>query len=79
MNDLLQYGVLGIVVVGLAGYILIIEQRHKKERKEWGEKDDQKFDRISEMSDDTNKVIRENSNILSGLKTLLENQRRNAR
>lgn len=71
----LQYGVLGGVVVGLAGYILRIEGRHKKERKEWMEMQERQFDRTNDMTDETHRVLRENTNILAGLKTLLENRR----
>jgi hypothetical protein len=80
----LQYGVLGLVVLALGGYVLRIEARHSKEKKESREEREQllklnekNFDRISEMSDETNKVLRENTNIISGLKSLLETRRRN--
>lgn len=69
-----QYGILGIVVIGLSGYILKIESRHKKERKEWMESHQRQINRANEVADETNKVLRENTNILSGLKTLLENK-----
>lgn len=75
MTELAQYGILGLCVIGLAGYILIIDKRHSKERKEWRETEEKNFDRLNEMNDETNKVLRENSNILSGLKTLLENRK----
>lgn len=74
-KELLQYGVLGVVVVAMGYYILKIESRHKKERKEWLDMQDKHFDRMSDMNDESNKVLRENTNILSGLKTLLENKR----
>jgi hypothetical protein len=65
MNDLLNYGVLGICVLGLAGYILRIESRHKEERDEWKRSIDRQFDRQNEN-------IEKNTSILSALKTLLE-------
>lgn len=71
----LQYGLLGGVVLGLSAYILRIEARHKKERKEWQDIQMDQFNRINDLTDETNKVIREHTNILSGLKTLLENRR----
>jgi hypothetical protein len=82
ISEKLLYWFAGFVVTiisGLAGYIHIIEKRHRKERKEWAERDAKNFDRVNDMTDDNNKVLRENTNILSGLKTLLENQRRNDR
>lgn len=72
---LLQYGAIGAMLIGLAAYILRIEARHKKERKEWMEMQSTQFDRMNELSDESNKVIREHTNILTGLKTLLENRR----
>lgn len=71
----LQYGILGVVVIGLSGYILKIEARHRKERKEWQETAANQFKRMNELSDQTNDIIREHTNILSGLKTLLEIRR----
>lgn len=68
MNELLNYGVLGIVVVALAGYVLLIEKRHKDERGEW-----QKTNK--DLTEETNKNIRENTSVLSALKTLLEIRR----
>jgi hypothetical protein len=86
-NELLKYGLSGICIAGLAWYILHSEESHRKERKEW--RDQQKleteqnlkvqkeqFDRINEISDTSNQLTRENTNILTGLKTLLENPRR---
>lgn len=80
-----QYGILGAVVICLAGYILRIEGRHKKERKEWLdehkrernewlESHQRQIDRANQVADDTNRTLRENTNILTGLKTLLESK-----
>ena len=71
---LLQYGVLGVVVLGLAYYILRRDAAHKKERKELIDMNEQNFKRVNEITDENNRVLRENTNILSGLKTLLENR-----
>lgn len=68
MNDLAQYGILGIIVIALATYVLMIEKRHKEERDEWRKADEK-------TKDEMNKNIRENTSVLSGLKTLLENRR----
>lgn len=74
-NILLQYGVLGVAVIALAWYILRKDQQHSKERKEWTERQDKQIDRMLESSEESNKVLRENTNILSGLKSLLENKK----
>ncbi len=68
MPELANYGVLGIVLIALAAYVLRIEKRHKEERDEWRKTVDKQFD-------EQNKNIKENTSILSGLKTLLENRR----
>lgn len=81
MQDIfLKYGISGAVIVALSWYILRIEDRHRKERKEYAdrmmeqEKRNQEvtgkmFDKMIESTD-------KNTNILSGLKTLLENKNR---
>lgn len=74
-KELAQYGALGIIVIAMAYYILRIEARHKKERKELMDVNEKHFDRMSNMNDESNKVLRENTNILSGLKAILENRR----
>lgn len=74
-----QYGIVGLVIAGLGAYIVKIEDRHRKERKEWRESEEQKFKEVKEINKETNTVLRENTNILSGLKTLLENRRTNGR
>lgn len=71
----LQYGVLGLVVLGLSAYVLRIETRHKKERREWMEMQSEQFDRMNDLTDESNKVIREHTNVLSGIKSLLEVRR----
>ena len=73
-KELLQYGIAGIGLIALAWYILKKDSSHKKERQELIEKDEKHFDRLNQITDETNRVLRENTNILSGLKTLLENR-----
>jgi len=68
MNDLAQYGLQGIVIAGLAWYVLRIEKRHSDERGEWKKTTEKQFE-------DSSRVINENTNVLAGLKTLLENRR----
>lgn len=63
-----QFGLPGIIIVTLAGYVLLIEKRHKDERDEWKKTIDKQFDRQNDSID-------KNTNILSALKTLLENRR----
>lgn len=75
MEELLKsYGLAGVIIVALAGYVIRIETRHKSERKEWKDTIDKQFNRMDEMSDEGHKAVRENTSILQGLKTLLENR-----
>lgn len=39
------------------------------------ERDQRHFSRLSQLTDESNKVTRENTNILQGLKSLLENRK----
>lgn len=83
-EKLFQFGIAGIGLIALSWYILKRDADHKKERKEWMDRSEDRMkkseermekmtDRVEKISDTTNTVLRENTNILSGLKTLLEN------
>ncbi len=50
-------------------------ERHAKEREELMKVNQAMFDKLTDISEETNKATRETGNILTGLKTLLENQR----
>lgn len=69
MTELAQYGILGIICAALAAYVLHIEKRHSKERREWQ-------DTINKQFDEANKTTRENTSVLSSLKTIIESMRR---
>lgn len=95
-DKLLQYGVLGVVVIGLVWYLLYREKQwriekkeereahrvdtemhaklHKEEREKLTDTQDRQLERMEEMSDEGNKIAREHIQILTGLKTLLENR-----
>jgi len=67
MTELTQYGLSGIVIAGLCYFVMYLMKQHKEERSDWQKTNER-------LQDDTNKNVRENTNILSGLKTLLENK-----
>lgn len=76
---LLQYGILGVVVIGLAAAYLRLEKRmdrmdekHEDERDQWLKKMEELFNRSDSTLKDTNSTIRESTNIISNLKTLFE-------
>jgi uncharacterized protein YlxW (UPF0749 family) len=86
LTEQLLLGFITSIIGALGSYILIVEKRHRKERKEMREDHEKErkemlelhkrqFEQLSEISDESNKVSREHINILSGLKTLLENRR----
>jgi hypothetical protein len=66
MSEILhQWGVAGAIIVALAGYVLLIEKRHYKEREKW-------LSKMEQMEHDKNTAINNNTSVLAGLKTLLE-------
>jgi len=73
---LLQYGLPGIVILGLVSWILIMRKDHKKEL----DKRDAMLEKLSDKQDKreekTQDLMRDNIGILQGLKALLEVQHR---
>jgi hypothetical protein len=70
-----QYGVLGAIPVALTWYIMYLHKQHKKERDEWKVMQEKQLDRMDDIAKENNKVIREHTNMLSGLKSLFESRR----
>jgi len=72
---LLQYGLSGIVIIGLASWILIMRKDHRREL----DKRDSILEKLSEKQDKreekTQDLMRDNIGILQSLKTLLEQRR----
>lgn len=60
-----EYGIAGVVIGGLAYFVMYLTKQHKEERQEWQKSNER-------QQEDSNKNIRENTNVLAGLKTLLE-------
>lgn len=60
-----EYGIAGVVICGLAYFVMYLMKQHKEERQDWQRTNER-------QQDESNKNIRENTNILTGLKTLLE-------
>lgn len=60
-----EYGIAGVAIGGLAYFIMYLMKQHKEERHEWQRTNER-------LQDESNKNIKENTNILAGLKTLLE-------
>lgn len=71
----LQYGVMGAIAVALAYYILSLQKQHSKEREEWRKAQERFVDRMDDALQENNRVIREHTNLLSGLKSIFENKR----
>jgi len=66
-TELTAWGVPGAIIVALAGYILLIEKRHREERSDWAKTNERQVD-------EQNRNLKENTSVLSALKTLLENR-----
>ena len=63
-NGFMEHGVLGLVVVSLAIYIIWIQKTHIKQQKEWQDVARGGFENI-----------KENTGIIASLKTLIETTR----
>lgn len=81
-DELLKYGGLGLglIIAGIIGKIALqkmseMEKSHKEERKEFRQTIEKQFDEQNKTAEEHNKITRENTGILQGLKTLLENRR----
>ena len=71
---LLNYGLAGVGLISLGWFILYLLKSHRTERKEFREMFERMSEKMDNRQDDTNKAMRENTGILQGLKTLLENR-----
>jgi len=63
IEGLAQYGPLGLILIALGFYIIHLHKMHNEERKEW-----------KEIAKESNQNIKDNTSILSSLKTMLEYQ-----
>lgn len=72
ITDTALLSVVGAIVTGLAAYIIIRDKAHRKDMKERNDLLQTQFKTISEMNDTAQGNIKENTNVLSALKTLLE-------
>jgi hypothetical protein len=69
--DYEKYGIVTVLVVGIVWLVKFIKdlmREHRNERKEWQQSNEK-------LQDHTNQTIKENTNILAGLKTLLEHRK----
>ncbi len=67
ITELSQWGLPGAIIMALAAYVLLIEKRHREERDNWNKANER-------QQEESNKNIKENTSVLSALKTLLENR-----
>lgn len=87
MDDiLLKYGLPGVGLMACGWLIMLlinwIKKLIKDNREAIEKKDDEHrksiekiIDRMNDTADETNKTLRDNTNILAGLKSLLENRK----
>lgn len=67
VTELSSWGIPGAIILALAGYVLLIEKRHREERDSWAKTNERQVD-------EQNRNLKENTSVLSALKTLLENR-----
>lgn len=70
MYEILEkYGFPGLAIGGLCWFIMYLMKQHKEERKEMSEM-------IGRQNEESNKNIKDNTNVLSGLKALIETMKK---
>lgn len=62
----------GAIIVALAGYIIVRDKIHRKDMKERNALLEKQFTTLTEISETAQENIKENTDVLSALKTLLE-------
>lgn len=72
INPLIQYGALGVIVVAMFWYILFLHKERKQERAEYNAMIQKQFDKSNINDEKAVQATKEFSNILTGLKTLIE-------
>lgn len=68
ITELEKYGLPGIVIGGLAWFILYLIKQHKQERTDWKSTIDKQFD-------EANKSNRQTTSLLTSIKTILDHRR----
>lgn len=59
-KELLNYGVLGAVVIGMAAYIYFLHRQHSKEREEW-----------KKTADRFNDTVKDNMGVIHEIRGML--------
>lgn len=68
MTILEQYGLSGIVIAGLAWFVMYTIKEHRKERKDWKELSERQFDAMNKNSNEVTKTISELSTLIKTMK-----------
>lgn len=64
VKELLNYGVLGVMVVAMSGYIYFLHRQHSKEREEW-----------RGMAKDFNDTTKENIGLIKKIEGMLSTRK----
>lgn len=67
-DTLAQYGLAGVVILGLAWFVMYLMKEHKDEREAWQKTQER-------QQEEHNKSLNKNTDVLSELTTLLKNRK----
>lgn len=68
MAELEKYGLSGIIILGLAWFVMYLMKEHKSEREDWQKTQER-------QQEEHNKSLNKNTDVLSELTTLLKNRK----
>jgi len=71
-----QYGLVGLIITGLASFVMYEVKQHRKERDEWKAQAKSQHKEVVHTSIKFNETISRNTSAVEGLKTLLESMDR---
>jgi hypothetical protein len=72
VNELANYGILGIILIVFAIWYAKKDRDHKQEREMWRQTIERQFERQNETNEKVINSNNQNFNLLNSLKTLIE-------
>lgn len=68
--------VISLIVTAFSAYIFFLHRQFGRERSDYATEREKRNTEWQSIAKDSNQVLREHTNVLAGLKTLLENNKR---